>query len=160
MGKHAKLKEKQKWSDEKLHLENARKLRGIYFVDPEDKEFKETIKNARKKLETSVAPFMPCKIVKIVGVVHPTTLRQKLRGFWKLMNPQECVWEIRYRIIMKTILQEKVKIHYSSKIWLTSLFYASSYENSGSKSSGGQGMGKIGENFGVEPDESQKVRKR
>ena len=25
MGKHAKLKEKQKWSEEKLHLENARK---------------------------------------------------------------------------------------------------------------------------------------
>ena len=28
------------------------------------KEFKETIKNARKKLETSVAPAMPCKIMK------------------------------------------------------------------------------------------------
>ena len=28
MGKHAKLKEKQKWSNEKLHLENARKFRG------------------------------------------------------------------------------------------------------------------------------------
>ena len=56
MGKHAKLKEKQKWSNEKLHLENARKLCGIYFIDPEDTEFKETIKNARKKLETSVAP--------------------------------------------------------------------------------------------------------
>ena len=54
MGKHAKLKEKQKWSNEKLR--NARKLRGIYFSDPEDTEFKETIKNARKKLETSVAP--------------------------------------------------------------------------------------------------------
>ena len=64
MGKHAKLKEKQKWSQEKLHLENARKLRGIYFIDPEDTEFKETIKNARKKLETSVAPAMPCKIMK------------------------------------------------------------------------------------------------
>ena len=50
MGKHAKLKEKQKWSEEKLHLENARKLRGSYFIDPEDTEFKETIKNARKKL--------------------------------------------------------------------------------------------------------------
>ena len=61
MGKHAKLKEKQKWSNEKLHLENARKLRGIYFIDTEDKEFKETIKNAHKKLETSVAPAMPCK---------------------------------------------------------------------------------------------------
>ena len=67
MGKNAKLKEKQKWSEEKLHLENARKLRGIYFIDPEDKEFKETIKNARKKLETSVAPAMPCKIMKNCG---------------------------------------------------------------------------------------------
>ena len=64
LGKNAKLKEKQKWSNEKLHLENARKLRGIYFIDPEDKEFKETIKNARKKLETPVAPAMPCKIMK------------------------------------------------------------------------------------------------
>ena len=32
MGKLAKLKEKQKWSEEMLHLENARKLRGIYFI--------------------------------------------------------------------------------------------------------------------------------
>ena len=60
MGKHAKLNEKQKWSEEKILLESAKKLRGIYFIDPEDKEFKETIKNARKKLETSVAPAMPC----------------------------------------------------------------------------------------------------
>ena len=61
MGKNAKLKEKQKWSNEKLHLDDAGKLRGIFFIVPEDKEFKETIKNARKKWETSVAPAMPCK---------------------------------------------------------------------------------------------------
>ena len=54
MGKHAKLKEKQKWSNVKFHLGNARKLRGIYFIDP--------IKNARKKLETSSAPAIPCKM--------------------------------------------------------------------------------------------------
>ena len=35
-----------------------------FFIDPEDKEFKETIKNARKKLETPVAPAMPCKTSK------------------------------------------------------------------------------------------------
>ena len=64
MGKHAKLKEKQKWSEEKLHLENARKFRGICFIDPEDKELKETIKNARNKLETPMASAMPCKISK------------------------------------------------------------------------------------------------
>ena len=72
-GKHAKLKQKQKFVNEKFHLENARELRGIYFIDPEDKAFKETIKNARKKLETSVALAMPCKAMKIiVGVVDPT----------------------------------------------------------------------------------------
>ena len=61
MGKNAQLKERQKWSHEKQKLDSARKLRGIYFIDPEDKEFKETIENARKKLETPMPPAMPCK---------------------------------------------------------------------------------------------------
>ena len=78
MGEHAKLKEKQKWSNEKLHLENSRKLRWIYFIDPEDKEFKETIKDARKKLETSVAPAMPCKIMKICGSGASNKFKTKL----------------------------------------------------------------------------------
>ena len=68
MGKHAKLKEKQKWAEEKIHLDNTRKLRGIYFIDPEDTEFEETIKDARKKkLETSVALLMPFKILENCG---------------------------------------------------------------------------------------------
>ena len=65
------------------------------------------IKNARKNLKTSIALAMPCKLWRIVGVVHPTKLKQNLRVFWKLMNPKNCVWENLYRIIMKTILQEK-----------------------------------------------------
>ena len=64
LGRNAKLKEKQKWSNEKPKLDNARRLRGIYFIDPEDKEFTETITNDRKKLETPVAPAMPCKTSK------------------------------------------------------------------------------------------------
>ena len=122
MGKNAKLKEKQKWSEEKIHLDNARKLRGIYFIDPEDKDFKETIKNARKKLETSVAPAMHCKILKNMGVAGLTKIRQNLRVFWKLMNPPEYVWETLNLQITKTILQEKVRIHYSTTIWFTNLF--------------------------------------
>ena len=78
MGKHAKLKEKQKWAEEKIHLDNARKLRGIYFIDPEDTEFKETIKNASKKLETSVAPAMPCKIMKNCGSDGSNKIETKL----------------------------------------------------------------------------------
>ena len=64
LGRNAKLKEKQKWSTEQPKLDNARRLRGIYFIDPEDKEFKETVKNARKKLETPMAPAMLCKTSK------------------------------------------------------------------------------------------------
>ena len=52
LGRNAQLKERQKWSQDKPKLDNARKSRGIYF------------KNARKKLETPVAPAMPCKTSK------------------------------------------------------------------------------------------------
>ena len=52
-----------------------------------------------------MAPVMPCKIVQNCGtVVDPTKLKQNLRVFGKLMNLRECVWEIRYQIIMKTIV--------------------------------------------------------
>ena len=64
MSKNAKLREKHKWAYEKPKLDNARRLRGIYFIDPEDMEFKEIIKNARRKLETQMAPAMPCKTCK------------------------------------------------------------------------------------------------
>ena len=87
MGKHAKLYEKQKWSNEKFHLENARKLRGIYFIDPEDTEFKETIKNARKKLETSVAPAVPCKIMRNCGSDGSNKIKTKLAC---ILEADEC----------------------------------------------------------------------
>ena len=54
--------------------------------------------------------------------MDPTKLKQNLRVFWKLMNLQDCVWEIHYQIIMKTILQEKETIHYCITIWFTNLF--------------------------------------
>ena len=41
---------------------------------------------------------------------------------WKPVNPQECVWRNLYRIIMRTILQEKGTLHYNIAIWYTSLF--------------------------------------
>ena len=39
-GRNPKLKARQKWSHEKPQLSNARKLRGIYFIDPEDRNSK------------------------------------------------------------------------------------------------------------------------
>ena len=53
IGKKCELREKHKWAIEKPKLNKARRLRGIYFIDPEDKEFKETIWNARKNENTN-----------------------------------------------------------------------------------------------------------
>ena len=52
-------------------------------------------------------------------VKNPIKSNQNLRVFWKLVNPQDCVWENHYRLIMKTILQEKETIHCSITIWCT-----------------------------------------
>ena len=61
MSDASKRKEKHKWAIEKPKLDNARILRGIYFIDPEDEEFKLTLKNARRKLEIPMPAAMPCK---------------------------------------------------------------------------------------------------
>ena len=78
MGKHTKVKEKQKWSEEKFHFENARKVRGICFIDSKDTEFKKTIMNAREKLETSVVLAMPCKIMENCGSGVSNKIQTKL----------------------------------------------------------------------------------
>ena len=55
---------------------------GIHFIDPEDKEFKENIKSARKKLETPVAPAMPCEIKKKnCGSGASNKIKNKTCGF-------------------------------------------------------------------------------
>ena len=65
MGKNAELKEEQKWSNEKPKLDNARLEDDEgSIIDFDVKEFTETIRNARKKLETPMAPAMLCKTCK------------------------------------------------------------------------------------------------
>ena len=43
--------EKQKWIIEEPKLDNARQIRGIFFIEPDDEEFNHIMKNARRKLE-------------------------------------------------------------------------------------------------------------
>ena len=62
ISKAAQRKEKQQWAIEKPKLDNARKLRCIYFIDPEDVKVKETMKNALKKLKLLVEIAMRCKV--------------------------------------------------------------------------------------------------
>ena len=58
MSDASKRKAKQKWIIEKPMLDNARQLRGIFFIEPDDEEFKRTMKNW---LEIPMPAAMPCK---------------------------------------------------------------------------------------------------
>ena len=52
--------EKQKWTIEIPQLDNAKRLRGIYFIDPKDEDFKNIMQNALRKLEVPMPAAMPC----------------------------------------------------------------------------------------------------
>ena len=61
MSDASKRKEKQKSAIEKPKLDNARRVRGVYFIGPDDEEFEMTMKNARGKFEIPMPAAMPCK---------------------------------------------------------------------------------------------------
>ena len=61
IGKAAQIRKNQEWAIEKPKLDHARNLRRIYSIDPSDKNYKNKIKNARRKLETSTATGTTCK---------------------------------------------------------------------------------------------------
>ena len=62
VSKAAQRKEKQQWAIEKPKLDNVRKLRGIYFIDPNDKGFKEIMKKRKETWEIPMEAAMPCKM--------------------------------------------------------------------------------------------------
>ena len=62
MSDAAKKKAEQRCAIEKPKLDNARQLRGIYFIEPDDEEFKLIIKAVRRMLEVPMPAAMPCKI--------------------------------------------------------------------------------------------------
>ena len=126
MARNAKLREKHKWAIENPKLDNARRLRGIYFIDPDGKEFKENIWNARRKLETPMAPAMPCKTCKKSKNEETRSKTNDCKS--KFACILEASESTRMRLeeslpkCLRTILQEDGTIHYNITIWYTNLF--------------------------------------
>ena len=76
----AKEKAKQRWAIEKPKLDNSRQLRGIFFMKPNDEEFKLTMKAVRRKLDIPMPAAMPCKIpIKSSGVTHRSIRKSKTK---------------------------------------------------------------------------------
>ena len=161
LGRNAQLKETQKWSHAKPKLDNARKLRGNYIIDPEDKEFKETIKNARKELEMPTAPAMPCKTSK--NSQHGMTPGKSN----EIKSKRACILEAdeSTRLRMGESLPNHHEDHIAGKGNNSLQHYnlvhkfipmPQAMKIPAAKAAVDKEWGKIGENFGVEPDESQK----
>ena len=55
---------KQRWAIEKPKLDYARQVRLMFFNEPNDEEFKLTMKATRRKLEVLMPAAMPCRIPK------------------------------------------------------------------------------------------------
>ena len=76
----SKEESKTKMGHREPKLDNARQLRGIFFVEPNDEEFKLTIKAARRKLEVPMPAAMPCKIpIKSSGETRRSTGKHKTK---------------------------------------------------------------------------------
>ena len=109
-------------------------LRGVYFIDPKDGEFKETIKKTQVKSwrykwrrpclvswgrrsvltsrgEQTTKPMVPTK-----------SKRQSMHASWRLMNPRESVWNLLHQKIMKITSRRKGPIRRVTTIWCTILF--------------------------------------
>ena len=86
----AKKKAKQRWAIKKPKLDNARQLRGIFFIEPNDEEFKLTMKAARRKLEVPMPAAMPCKIpIKSSGETHRNIGKRNTK-YACVVNVDEC----------------------------------------------------------------------
>ena len=126
LARNAKLREKHKWAIEKPKLDNARRLRGIYYIDLRTRSSKKPSGMQEKIGSTSCSCYALQDVRKVKtkerSVARPVSSNQILRVSWKPVNTQECVWKNLYRNIMRTMSQEKGTIHYSITTWYTHLF--------------------------------------
>ena len=71
---------KKKGAVDKPKLDNARQLRGIFFIESNDEEFKLIMKADRRKLEVPMPAAVPCKIpIKSSGETHRNIRTRKTK---------------------------------------------------------------------------------
>ena len=111
MSDASKRKEKQKWAIEKPKLDNARRLRGIDLIDPDDGEFKDIMKKMRVESwrfrcwPQCLANFNVRSTGEPVAQLKNT--RQNTLALSRPMNLRGNAWKDLLTRIMKIILQEK-----------------------------------------------------
>ena len=160
MSDAAKKKAKQRWAIEKPKLDNARQLRGIFFIEPNDEEFKLAMKAARRKLEVPMPAAMPCKIrIKSSGETHRNVGKRKTK-YACVVDADESMRRrldgAGHKPHQDYIIAKRTNsiTHYSLVHKFIPMVQA--LKNPDAKGGSGESMGKTGENHGMAADESQK----
>ena len=97
IGKAAQNREKQECAKENSKLDKARRLRRIYFIDPDDEEYKDIVTIAREKLERDLW-HQPCFV------------KRPPKGITKCAES-----DIAYETTPKTLYGCKVESHESTR---------------------------------------------
>ena len=149
-----KKKSKAKMGYRETKLDSARQFRGIFFIEPNDEEFKLTMKAARRKLEFPMPAAMPCKIpIKSSG--KPTAILGNARqNTLVLLMPTKAGAGHKHHQDHITAKGTNSMTHYSFVRKFIPM--PQPLEISRCKSSSGEKMGKTEENSGMAADESQK----
>ena len=107
----SKFKEKQKWAIEKPKLDNARRLRGVYFIAPADDEFKDIMKKKKKRAWKAGSSDASCNALLRLNVRSTGKLvalkrraRQVTLVLLKPMDLWRNAWKDLLTRIMKIIL--------------------------------------------------------
>ena len=158
MSDASKRKEKQKWAIEKPKLDNARRWRGVFFIEPDDEEFKRILKNARRKLQIR----MPAAMLRRSQLhQHRKTCALLDNAYMLVLLKPTNLWRYAWKGFrartMKTTSQEKAWIHCVATNLCTNFIYsyAWSHENSRCKDSSGKITREIWDNTIMAADESQ-----
>ena len=147
MGKNAKLREKQKWSHEKLtsitHENYEGSISSTLRTRNSNIPSRMLVRNWKHQW-LLLCPAKLSRAIRIVGMVHPTKLKNKTCVYsgssWIYKNAHgRIIAESSWRPYCRKRRQYTTALKFGSQIYS----YASSCENSNSKGSSGQGMGGI-----------------
>ena len=125
LGRNAKVNEKHKWSNKNRNSIMPEDYEEFISLTLRTRNSKKLLRMLARNWKRRWLLLCLARQARTVSmgrpVAKPMRSNENLRVSWKPVNPQDCVWKNLYRIIMKTVLQERRTIHYSITNWYTNL---------------------------------------
>ena len=162
--KHFRQKAKKRhWAHKMPKFDNARTWRGISYIEPDDMEFKDTITNARKKLEVTLESVMPCESSNQQEAAFLALNNSRKSRcaciIWSPRINQNAHWDDWTQRSWRSHLGERVQFVDSLQPCAQNYFFTPSNENPGCESRSWQKMGKARKFASMASDEIQQQKR-